>query len=97
MFDENRVRDILREVIDPDIGVNIVDLGMIEWIDVAAGEIQVGLIMTSPACPQSGYMKDEGERLLRFAGAHSACIQILDAPLWAPERMSQTARDQLGW
>lgn len=96
MSPSQRVLDILRAVLDPDVGINIVDLGLVETVAVEAARARVGLIMTTPACPQSGYLRDECERLLRSAGLEPE-VRVLDAPLWAPERLSADAREALGW
>lgn len=93
------VFDTLRQLLDPDVGINIVDLGLVAEVDVAADTVTVGLIMTTPACPQVGYLQDEAERLLRIRGGddYRITVNVLAEPLWAPERLSESAREQLGW
>ncbi|MEW5727931.1 MAG: metal-sulfur cluster assembly factor [Pseudomonadota bacterium] len=91
-----QVLDTLRGVIDPDVGINIVDLGLVESVAIQPAAVRVNLIMTTPACPQSGYLRDECERLLSEAGMASE-VAVVDSPLWAPERLSAGAREALGW
>src|SRR4029453_11149506 len=55
---EPEVRDALREVIDPELGINIVDLGLVYRIDFAGDDIVVTMTMTTPACPMRDYMQD---------------------------------------
>ncbi len=98
----NTVPDVLHTlsgVLDPDVGINVVDLGLVEAVEVAPGRVRVGLIMTTPACPQSSYLCDEAERLLRDAAADGTAVDvdILPEPLWSPDRLSPAARSQLGW
>lgn len=91
--------DALRDVIDPDVGINIVDLGLVETVDVAPDRIYVGLIMTTPACPQGGYMVDQSVEVIRrrLDDAREVRVDLLDYPMWQPDRMSDLARQVLGW
>jgi len=92
------VADALRDILDPDVGVNIVDLGLVEHIDVTGDRLSVGLIMTSPACPQGDWIAEQAERrLAALAPAMTVDVRCLELPLWAPDRMSDAARQQLGW
>lgn len=86
------ILETLKQIIDPDVGINIVDLGLVESVLDDDGTVSIALIMTSPACPQSGYLRDEARRLIP-----GAQVAILETPLWEPARMSQAAKDQLGW
>lgn len=97
MFTEAQALEALKGVIDPDVGINIVDLGMIENIAIAAEGVMVDLIMTTPACPQTAYLSDECQRLLTEAGAPAVSVEVLELPLWDPSRLSDSARAQLGW
>jgi len=86
------ILETLKQIIDPDVGINIVDLGLVESVHEENGQVSIALIMTSPACPQSGYLRDEAKRLIPGARVH-----ILETPLWEPGRMSAAAKEQLGW
>jgi len=99
MITEDDIFEALRQVIDPDIGVNIVDLGLVERVAIAPEGIYVDLIMTTPACPQSGYIADESERAVRSAckDAHPVSVQVVDSPFWQPNRMSDSAKKIMGW
>lgn len=97
MITEAQALDALKGVIDPDIGINIVDLGMVERVAAGPDGVTVALIMTTPACPQSDYLKDESARLLQAAGANPVTVAVLETPLWAPERLSASAKEILGW
>src|SRR5690348_4100558 len=97
MITESQALDALKGVIDPDIGINIVDLGMVERVAATADGITVALIMTTPACPQSGYLQDEATRLLAQAGADPVTVEVVEFPLWDPSRLSESAKQILGW
>lgn len=96
MTRHSEAETILKQVIDPDVGVNIVDLGLVLSIEVDADEARVALIMTTPACPQSSHLRDESARLLSKAG-FTPTVEIKDTPLWDPSRMTDEARRALGW
>ena len=99
MITETDIHQALRQVIDPDIGVNILDLGLVERVLVKPDGISVALIMTTPACPQSAYISDEAERVIRAASHEdvSVSVRVLDSPFWEPGRMSDSARKIMGW
>ncbi|MBC7952280.1 MAG: DUF59 domain-containing protein [Rhodospirillaceae bacterium] len=96
MISQSHAIEILKGVIDPDVGINIVDLGLVESVTTDVQTVDVALIMTTPACPQTSYLQDECSRLLNGAGA-TATVRVLDTPLWDPSRMSATAKQTLGW
>ncbi len=99
MITEDDIFDALRQVIDPDIGVNIVDLGLVERVRIAPEGIYVDLIMTTPACPQSAYIADESERMIRAAARDEVAVsvEVVDSPFWQPDRMSESAKQIMGW
>jgi metal-sulfur cluster biosynthetic enzyme len=99
MITEDDIFEALRQVIDPDIGVNIVDLGLVERVRIAPEGIYVDLIMTTPACPQSAYIADESERAVRGACKDqlAVSVQVVDSPFWQPDRMSDSAKKIMGW
>lgn len=97
MITQTHALAVLRSVIDPDVGINIVDLGLVESVSAAEDGVRVALIMTTPACPQTSYLQDECARLLAEAGAEQVAVAVLDAPLWDPSRMSDSAKTTLGW
>lgn len=95
---EQAVLAALREVIDPEVGVNIVDLGLVHLLDCGARRIYVGLIMTTPACPQGAHLCDlAAAAISRSAAGLPVDVELLDHPLWSPERLSDEAKRQLGW
>ena len=91
------VREALREVVDPELGVNIVDLGLVYTIDVVDGEVRITMAMTTPACPLRDYIQDLVESTLidRLAGAQRVVVEIVQDPPWSEDMMSEAARRQL--
>ncbi len=93
------VLDAMRSVIDPELGINVVDLGLVYSAEAAQGEIRIVMTMTTPACPLHSYIRESAERVLRkrFAGLRSVSIEIVWDPPWSPAMMSAQAKKQLGW
>lgn len=95
---EAAAREQLRGVLDPELGVNIVDLGLVYRVGVDAGSVSVTMTMTSPGCPLGRYLEDEIVAALRaLAWVEDADVQIVWDPPWGPHLMSGLARMQLGW
>lgn len=94
-----QIRSILRVVVDPEVGVNIVDLGLIYGIEVTPAAVKIDLTMTSPACPMSDLIIDDAEAALRPALPESCkvSIDLVWNPPWEPAMMSDKARENLGW
>lgn len=92
--------DALRQVIDPELMVNIVDLGLV--YSVAADEeednaVAVEMTLTSPACPAGPQIVQQSKMALeRLRDINMAKITLTMSPPWTPERMTDDARDQLG-
>lgn len=97
--DDERVRDLLRQVIDPEVGVNIVDLGLVYRIDAGAAGVRVEMTMTSPACPLGEMIVDEARTVLAagFPGSGEPDISLVWNPPWEPSMMSKRAKETLGW
>lgn len=93
------VRERLRQVIDPEVGINIVDLGLIYDVDVEHDRVAITLTMTSPACPLAEYLKDQIARTIQHdvPWADRVSIELVWDPPWSPERLLPSARRQLGW
>lgn len=93
-----RVRAALCNVIDPEIGFNIVDLGLVYDIAVAEdGVARIAMSTTTRGCPATNYLRDgAGEAAQSVAGIHWADVQLTYDPPWTPDMMSQAAKDYLG-
>jgi len=97
---QDRVRDALRTVIDPEMGIDVVELGLVYGIDVAPDNaVDVQLTMTTPACPLGEFLRDSAECAIRTTvpEAPRVAVSLVFEPPWTAERMSPEARRQLGW
>lgn len=96
---EERVREALRSVDDPEVGMNIVDLGLVYRIDIAPELVRVELTMTTPACPMGDLITENADRAVRAALPMDAAVEVALVwdPPWTPELMSESARQTFGW
>jgi len=94
----DRIREALHQVIDPELGYNIVDLGLV--YDVAAGEhgvVCVTMTTTTPGCPATSYLKSgAGECVSNVPGVEFVDVKLTYEPRWTPEMMSPEAKEHLG-
>ena len=94
---DDEIREALRDVVDPELGVNIVDLGLVRRIDVAGRTVRITMTMTSPACPLRDYLKELVESAVAslWPRARHVTVDIVTDPPWSDEMMSDAARRQL--
>jgi metal-sulfur cluster biosynthetic enzyme len=95
---EFALRDTLLKIADPEIGENIVDLGLIYGVETDDKSIVVAMTMTSPACPMGEMLLDEvhAELLHAFPDAEID-LRLVWEPAWDPDMMSARAKENLGW
>lgn len=93
-----RARDALRDVVDPELGIDVVELGLVYDIVVTGSTIDVDLAMTSAACPLGDAIASEAAaRLREIDGVTDVHVYLVHEPPWTPDRMSPRARALLGW
>jgi len=86
----------LSEVQDPEMPINLVDLGVIYGVDERDGVVQVDLTFTAMGCPASDFiLEDVRERLLREEGVREVNVKVVWDPPWTSARMTQAGRDAL--
>ena len=95
---ENRVIDALRTVYDPEIPVNIYEIGLVYEVNATEdGAVHVLMTLTSPTCPVAESLPPEVERTVAAVdGVSSARVEITWDPPWDPDMMSEAARLELG-
>ncbi len=93
------VLNILHNVIDPEVGVNIVDLGLVYGVEITGHKLRVDLTMTTPACPMGDMILDDARRALTGLAPADAEIDLnlVWEPPWSPDKMSDNARGHFGW
>ncbi len=101
---EDKVREQLKQVIDPELFVNIVDLGLIYLVDLAPNaedaaktDVKVEMTMTSPMCPAGPQLVGNSRQVIEsMEGVGAVEIKVVMDPPWTQDMMSEDARDQLG-
>jgi metal-sulfur cluster biosynthetic enzyme len=98
---EEAVREALTKVIDPELFINVIDLGLIYLVELQeAGDktdVKVEMTMTSPACPAGPQLIAQAKSAIgALDGAGNVEIKMVMVPPWTPDRMTEAARDQLG-
>jgi metal-sulfur cluster biosynthetic enzyme len=99
---EDKIREALKQVVDPELFVNIVDLGLIYLVDVqqeveGKSEVKIEMTMTSPACPAGPQLVSQTKTAVgALEGVGNVDVKVVMVPPWTPDRMTEDARDQLG-
>jgi metal-sulfur cluster biosynthetic enzyme len=93
------VRETLRTIVDPEIGINIVDLGLIYGIDIKEeGKVNVRMTLTSPACPLGAVIQAQvHQALTKLPWVKEPSVELVWSPMWDPRKMaSEDAKMELG-
>lgn len=94
---EQDVRNALKTVKDPELGLDLVVLGLVYDIDVSDADVKATISLTSPLCPVAGQIVEDAKRAIEgVAGVASAEVELTFDPPWTPERMSPLVRASLG-
>jgi metal-sulfur cluster biosynthetic enzyme len=103
MLSEDSVREALKQVIDPELFVNIIDLGLVYVVDIqppgddGKSPVKIEMTMTSPACPAGPQLIQNSKQVVGgLEGVSEVEIKLVMIPPWTPDRMTEDARDQLG-
>jgi len=92
-LNEPLVLDALRQVIDPEIGCNIVDLGLIYGVGITGAMVTVQMTLTTPGCPMSESIAQGAQWAVRgIAGVEEAVVELVWDPPWHPSMMTETGR-----
>lgn len=90
--------DRLHEVYDPELGVNLVDLGLIYDVVSDGGNVQAVMTLTTPGCPMSDSMPLAVQRVLEMIpGVSQVAVHLVWEPPWDPERITDEGKQGLGW
>jgi metal-sulfur cluster biosynthetic enzyme len=93
------VREALRQVIDPELGVNIVDLGLVRGVAVAAGRARITMTLTTPGCPMGASIIEAVETAVEILvpDVDAVDIDLVWDPPWCFDCISEAGREELGW
>ncbi|MGE0553236.1 MAG: metal-sulfur cluster assembly factor [Gemmatimonadales bacterium] len=98
MVTADSVRKALRAVKDPELGLNIIDLGLVYEVEVSeAHDVVVKMTLTSPGCPAGPEIMEDARLVVQqMEGVNSATIELVWEPYWTPEKMDPRVRAFLG-
>lgn len=95
---EDQVKLALRRVKDPDLSLNILDLGLVYGITVDGAKVKVDMTLTSPGCPSGPEIMGDAEREIKsLPGVEEVQMNLVWAPFWTPEKMEPRVRAYLGF
>jgi len=95
---EEKIREKLKDVMDPETGVSIVDMGFLYSIDVEDGKAEIEMTLTTPGCPlHSSFTRQVEKKVLSMEGIDEVEVDVVFDPPWKPEMMSEEAKKKLGY
>ena len=98
MIDEDEVTEALSNVIDPELGLDFVELGLIYGVEIDGGAVQVTFTLTTPACPIGPQVSEQiVEFVSEIEGVESVTPTMVFSPPWSPDKMSEDAKFALGY
>ena len=94
---EDRVMEVLGDIYDPEIPIDIVNLGLVYGVRIEGSTVNVDMTMTSPGCPAATQIVAEAKYLLEeIEGVSEVNVEIVWDPPWDPGKMSEAAKESLG-
>ena len=97
MITEEIILEQIKQVIDPDVGLNIVDMGLIYGVDINDDIVDITMTLTSPGCPAAPQLLNGSQTVVQqLDGVEEVNINVVWTPPWDPEMMSEEAKDELG-
>jgi metal-sulfur cluster biosynthetic enzyme len=95
---ERLITENLKQIYDPEIPMNIVDLGLIYGFEWAGDDVTLKMTLTAPGCPVAGILAEEVKNAIeKVPQIHGAKVDLIWDPPWSPERMSEFAKRQFGY
>jgi metal-sulfur cluster biosynthetic enzyme len=92
------IRQALRQVKDPELDLNIVDLGLVYDVEIADGDVRINMTLTSPGCPAGPLITNDAYKAVRsLEGVKDVNIDIVWEPYWTPERIDPKLRAMMGF
>lgn len=97
MVTQEDVMNVLKQCYDPEIPINIVDLGLIYKVDIQDSTVNVDMTLTAPGCPMHSLIaRDVKQKLESIPGVGQVNVRVVWDPPWTPDRMAEEARKRLG-
>lgn len=97
MSDQETIYEALKTVTDPEVGINIVDMGLIYGLEIEDSKVDVYMTLTSPGCPAGPQILSQVDTAVRdLDGVEEVDVNVIWTPPWNPEMLSDEAKDELG-
>ena len=97
MLDQDTVYAALKQIHDPEVGINIVDMGLIYGIELEDNKVGVYMTLTSPGCPAGPQILGQvDEKVRELQGVEEVDVNVVWSPPWTPDMLSDEAKDELG-
>lgn len=97
MADNQKILELLKSVIDPEIGINIVDLGLVYDTKITDEAVSVTMTLTTPGCPMHNSITSWVENIIKHNHPDKQVfVNLVWAPQWTPDKMTDDAREQIG-
>lgn len=97
MLDQETLYETLKQILDPEVGINIVDMGLIYSLDIEDQKVGVTMTLTSPGCPAGPQILSQVDSALKTVeGVGDVDINVVWSPPWSPDMLSDDAKDALG-
>lgn len=98
MIDQDEVLEALTNVIDPELGLDFVELGLVYGVEIAGGQVTITFTLTTPACPIGPQVSEQMEEFVsEIEGVEQVITQMVFTPPWTPDKMSEDAKFALGY
>ncbi len=98
MVTEEQVGEALKNVYDPEIGINVQDLGLVYGVEIEGQTVHIDMTLTSPGCPLGPQIvRDVQRQVGALEGVEKVDVQLVWSPMWSPDMMSEEAKDELGY
>jgi len=96
---EGNILQALHGVNDPEVGLNIVDLGLVYSAEIRGDSVRIVMTMTTPACPMHSYLIEEVREaiLVQHEEVENVSVELVWDPPWSPQMISEKGKRQLGW
>jgi len=98
VLNQEAIIEKLKECLDPELGINIVDLGLVYSINIEDSNVGVQMTLTTPGCPLDSYfVKDVTSKLKTIKGVKDVMVEMTFDPPWSPSKMTEESKDLLGF
>lgn len=93
-----QVRDVLRGVLDPELGANVVELGLVYDVQIVGTKVFVTMTLTTPLCPMNEMIPDAVRQAVgALPGVGGVDVELVWTPAWEPQMMSRELKERFGW